>query len=138
GAGARHCRGRRRHARRAGRADMTRRWMILAVLLVVAAAAVAIVVYNHLPDRSAGAQLWIPKRTRISPEIARLQQYVRIDTSKQNEIDGARFLAAILEQAGVHPEIIESAPGRANLVARIKGKRDGEALLLLHHIDVVS
>ena len=28
----------------------------------------------------------------ITPEIARLQEYVRIDTSKNNEIDGARFL----------------------------------------------
>src|SRR5205807_2346847 len=105
---------------------------------VRAAGTVAMVLYNPLHDRSAGTQLWIPKRTRMAPEIARLQQYGRIDTSKQNEIDGARSLAAILEQAGAHPEIIESAPGRANLVARIKGKRDGEALLLLHHIDVVA
>ena len=116
---------------------MTRRWTLLLILLAVAVTAtIALVVYNHRPE-DAGSRLWIPKPTRITPEIVRLQQYVRIDTSKANEIDGARFLAAILEQAGVHPEIIESAPGRANLVARIKGRRDGDALLLLNHLDVV-
>jgi acetylornithine deacetylase/succinyl-diaminopimelate desuccinylase-like protein len=117
---------------------MTRRWTILLTVLAAAvAASVALVVHNRRADESE-SRLWIPKPARITPEIVRLQEYVRIDTSKHNEIDGARFLAAILEQAGVHPEIIESAPGRANLVARIKGRRQGEALLLLNHIDVVA
>jgi acetylornithine deacetylase/succinyl-diaminopimelate desuccinylase-like protein len=114
---------------------MRRGWII--ALAVVAAISAALILYNRRPDTEPQSQLWIPKPARITPEITRLQQYVRIDTSKGNEIDGARFLAAIIEQAGVHPEIIESAPGRANLVARIKGKQDGDALLLLNHIDVV-
>jgi acetylornithine deacetylase/succinyl-diaminopimelate desuccinylase-like protein len=37
----------------------------------------------------------------------------------------------------VKGEIIEAAPGRASLYARIKGKKPGEALMLLNHIDVV-
>ena len=112
-----------------------RRWII--VLIVVAAGTAALVIYNHYTEDDLNSQLWIPRPTRITPEITTLQQYVRIDTSKRNEIDGARFLAAILARHGVHAEVIEPAPGRANLYARIKGKSDDDALLLLNHIDVV-
>ncbi len=97
----------------------------------------ALLIYNYRAAREMQSQLWIPKEARITPEIQRLQQYVRIDTSKHNETDGAKFLATILERSGVHAEIIESAPGRGNLYARIKGRGDGAALLLLNHIDVV-
>ncbi|MEA2491217.1 MAG: hypothetical protein QOH21_3009, partial [Acidobacteriota bacterium] len=38
---------------------------------------------------------------------------------------------------GVRAEIIESAPGRKNVYARIRGRRAGEGLLLLQHLDVV-
>src|SRR5207302_1903133 len=71
------------------------------------------------------AALYIPKKARITPEIVLLQQYVRIDTSNPpgNELPGARFLAALIEEAGVKAEIIESAPRRANVYARIKGKK---------------
>lgn len=118
---------------------MMRRWRIpLIVLAAGAAGVIALLVYNRITEREVTSQLWIPKPTRVTPEIERLQQYVRIDTSKDNEIDGARFLAAILARDGVRAEIIESAPGRANLYARIKGRSDGDALLLLNHIDVVA
>ena len=112
-----------------------RRWII--VLIVVAAGTAALVIYNHYSEDDLNSQLWIPRPTRITPEITTLQEYVRIDTSKRNEIDGARFLAAILAHDGIRAEIIEPAPGRASLYARIKGKSDSDALLLLHHIDVV-
>ncbi|HEY0590810.1 MAG TPA: M20/M25/M40 family metallo-hydrolase [Thermoanaerobaculia bacterium] len=68
-----------------------------------------------------------------------LQQYLRIDTSNPpgNEIAGARFLERQLANAGVRAEIIQSAPGRANVYARIRGSSPGEGLMLLSHIDVV-
>jgi acetylornithine deacetylase/succinyl-diaminopimelate desuccinylase-like protein len=44
---------------------------------------------------------------------------------------------ARLQQAGVTGEIVESAPGRGNLVARIKGSGPKKPLLLLAHVDVV-
>src|SRR5262249_45026717 len=53
------------------------------------------------------------------------------------EMAGARFLADLLEKHGLKAEVIESAPGRANVYARLKGKREGEGLLLLNHIYVV-
>jgi acetylornithine deacetylase/succinyl-diaminopimelate desuccinylase-like protein len=72
-------------------------------------------------------------------EITR--QYLRIDTTNPpgNETPAAEFLAAILSDAGLETVLLESAPGRGNLVARLPGRaRDpGGALCLLHHLDVV-
>src|SRR6201999_2095308 len=82
---------------------------------------------------------YIPRKEVITPEIELLQQYVRIDTSNPPglEAPGARFLAKLLEQGGVHAEIIESAPGRTSVYARLRGRQPGMGLLLMHHIDVV-
>jgi acetylornithine deacetylase/succinyl-diaminopimelate desuccinylase-like protein len=68
-----------------------------------------------------------------------LADYIRIDTSNPpgNEIEGARFLGEILGREGIPYEILESAPGRANLIARLPGKGSGKPLILLQHIDVV-
>jgi acetylornithine deacetylase/succinyl-diaminopimelate desuccinylase-like protein len=75
----------------------------------------------------------------ITPEIRMLQEYLRIDTSNPpgNEIAGARFLAERFRREGIEAEIIESAPGRASVYARIRGTTRGDGLMLLSHIDVV-
>lgn len=109
----------------------------LALIAIGAAAIVALRAYNARTAYELSHQTWVPKPVTITPEIELLQQYVRIDTSRRNEIDGARFLAGILEKNGVRAEIIESAPGRASVYARIRGKGAGDGLLLLNHIDVV-
>ncbi len=81
--------------------------------------------------------------------VCLMQQYLRLDTSNPpgNERRGAEFLAAVLAREDIEPQITESAPGRANLYARLtgnreagnrEGSRDAKALMLLHHIDVVS
>src|SRR6185503_10770454 len=48
-----------------------------------------------------------------------LQEYLRIDTSNPpgNEMKTARFLEALLARDGITSEIIEIAPGRADLIA---------------------
>jgi acetylornithine deacetylase/succinyl-diaminopimelate desuccinylase-like protein len=68
-----------------------------------------------------------------------LQHYVRLDTTNPpgNELYAARFLARVLEREGIAAQIIESAPGRANVYARLPGRGQSKALLLLHHMDVV-
>src|SRR5437867_10852882 len=66
-----------------------------------------------------------------------LQDDVLIHTVTGHELPGARYLAGLLEKNGVKAEVIESAPGRGNVYARLRGKRRGEGLLLLNHIDVV-
>lgn len=116
-----------------------RQGLIAAAAILVAAATITITVIDRRLTEDVNNRLYVPKKAHITPEIALLQQYVRIDTSNPpgNEMPGARFLAALLEKGGVKAEIIESAPQRANVYARIRGKRRGDGLLLLNHIDVV-
>ncbi len=68
-----------------------------------------------------------------------LRRYLMIDTTNPpgNEIEGARFLARVLEREGIASETVESAPGRANLVARLRGDGSLPGIVLHHHIDVV-
>ena len=68
-----------------------------------------------------------------------LRRYLAIDTTNPpgNETEGARFLAGLLATDGVASEIAESAPGRGNLMARLRGDGSLGAIVLHHHIDVV-
>src|SRR5262249_59527521 len=68
-----------------------------------------------------------------------LRAYLAIDTTNPpgNEAEGARFLADTLALAGIDSQTVESAPGRANLVARVRGDGSLGAIVLHHHIDVV-
>jgi acetylornithine deacetylase/succinyl-diaminopimelate desuccinylase-like protein len=68
---------------------------------------------------------------------------IRIDTTNRGGGDGrerpaAEYVAARLAEAGVEPVLLESAPGRANVVARVAGREPGAPALLVHgHLDVV-
>ena len=68
-----------------------------------------------------------------------LRRYLTIDTTNPpgRETDGARFLAAVLEGDGIASETAESAEGRGNLVARVRGDGSLPGIVLHHHIDVV-
>jgi acetylornithine deacetylase/succinyl-diaminopimelate desuccinylase-like protein len=50
---------------------------------------------------------------------------------------GAKFLQAVLEKEGLGTTVLESDPGRGNLLCRMQGTGDASPLILLHHIDVV-
>jgi acetylornithine deacetylase/succinyl-diaminopimelate desuccinylase-like protein len=67
-----------------------------------------------------------------------LREYIRLETVNPpgNETRGAQFFARIFEAEGIDHEVVESAPGRGNVWARLEGG-DAPALVLLHHIDVV-
>lgn len=69
-----------------------------------------------------------------------MQQYLRIDTSNPpgNEIEAAKFLKRIFDQYGIDNEIFEYKPGRANIIARIKGNGSKRPIILLSHTDVVT
>ncbi|MGZ6123657.1 MAG: M20/M25/M40 family metallo-hydrolase, partial [Myxococcales bacterium] len=66
-----------------------------------------------------------------------LEQILRFDTSHGNETAALQPILARFQSAGVRAEILESAPGRGNLVARVPGTGAKRPLLLLAHIDVV-
>ncbi len=69
--------------------------------------------------------------------VRRLQDLVRIDTTsdKGREIDAARYLAGVLEEAGIPVEIEQHEGARANLWAIVEGE-SREALVLHNHLDV--
>jgi acetylornithine deacetylase/succinyl-diaminopimelate desuccinylase-like protein len=68
---------------------------------------------------------------------------IRIDTTNRgggegNERPAAEYVAEQLADAGIEPLILESAPGRTNVVARIEGTDPSADALLVHgHLDVV-
>ena len=70
---------------------------------------------------------------------ANLQGLLRFDTTNPpgNESGAIQYLADILKRDGIESTILESAPGRANLVARLKGDGSQKPFLLMGHVDVV-
>ena len=68
-----------------------------------------------------------------------LRRYLAIDTTNPpgNEAAGATFLAGVLAREGIASDTVESAPARANLVARLRGDGSLPGVVLHHHIDVV-
>jgi acetylornithine deacetylase/succinyl-diaminopimelate desuccinylase-like protein len=69
-----------------------------------------------------------------------MQQYLRVNTSNPpgNEIEAAKFLKKVFDQHGIENEIFEYKPGRANIIARIKGNGSKRPIILLSHTDVVT
>ncbi len=68
-----------------------------------------------------------------------LSEYLRIDTTNPpgNEDRATAFLERVLTEEGIDYQIHESAPGRSNLYARLKGDDSKRAVVLLSHSDVV-
>jgi acetylornithine deacetylase/succinyl-diaminopimelate desuccinylase-like protein len=68
-----------------------------------------------------------------------LSSYIRIDTVNPpgNEIEGARFVADLLEAEGIGTQLFESEPGRGMVFAKMAGSGERRPVILLSHIDVV-
>lgn len=71
--------------------------------------------------------------------LALLGEYVRIDTTNPpgNETRAAAFFKSIFDREGIESQVFESAPGRGNVYARIRGDGSKKAVVLLSHMDVV-
>ena len=69
-----------------------------------------------------------------------LQELIRIDTTNPpgNEGPAAELLEAHLSAGGLQTKVYTSPDGRPNLVARLPGRSDRPALVLLSHLDVVG
>src|SRR5256885_1927534 len=100
----------------------------------------------------------IPQSTPVAPpnpssiantaELAReasvwLVQLIQINTTNPpgNEAAASKYIAGILAKEGITPEILEMAPGRSALVARLRSSAVADpsrALLLVAHMDVVG
>jgi acetylornithine deacetylase/succinyl-diaminopimelate desuccinylase-like protein len=96
---------------------------------------------SHEPD--CPRALAFDQRAIADEMVCLLSHYVQIDTTNPpgNEIAAARFLERVVGREGIPVDVIEAAPGRANLIARLrgrgKGKGNGRAMMLMHHMDVV-
>ena len=85
-----------------------------------------------LPDAERESVLW--------ETIQHLQALIRIESVNPpgNEIGVARYLQDVLRGAGVESELLEPAPGRGAVVARVRGSGRARPLLLMAHMDVVG
>jgi len=87
------------------------------------------------------------EHVRVDAEVVELcHRLIRIDTTNYGSDDGpgeraaAEYVAELLAEVGIKPEIIETGKGRANVVARWGGTdpaRADDALLVHGHLDVV-
>jgi len=102
---------------------LTRRARALAISLALMAQPVA-------------AEDW----TQLGAEAAEvLTELIHIDTQNPpgGEIAAAEVLARRLRADGIAAEVFESAPGRGNVHARLKGGGAARPIVLLSHLDVV-
>ena len=87
-----------------------------------------------------GMQCAVAEENALEQEaLSLLIQYLRIDTTNPpgNEIKAAEFFKTIFDREGIESQIFESAPGRGNIYARIKGDGSKKAVVLMSHMDVV-
>lgn len=94
-----------------------------------------------LISTSAATQQSSPDQGKAQEETVKfLSDLVKIDTSNPpgNETRAAEYIKGVLAAEGIPSQIYESAPGRGNLVARLKGNGSKKPLLLFGHLDVVG
>ena len=90
----------------------------------------------------------VPARSADTAALSRealvwLAQLIQINTTNPpgNEQAAAKYIAGILEKEGITPELLEVAPGRGAVVARLRSSAISDpsrALLLVAHMDVVG
>ncbi len=74
----------------------------------------------------------------LCSELIRIDSTNFGDGSGPGERKAAEYVAGQLAEVGLDPEIVETGPGRANVLARIEGTDPSRPALLLHgHLDVV-
>jgi acetylornithine deacetylase/succinyl-diaminopimelate desuccinylase-like protein len=81
--------------------------------------------------------------TALDEAVTFTSELIRIDTTNRgggegSEREAAEYVAERLAAAGIEPQMLEKAPGRTNVVARVPGSDpDADALLVHGHLDVV-
>lgn len=78
-------------------------------------------------------------------EVAEIcQRLIRFDTSNFGNNEGpgeraaAEYVAELITEVGLEPTILESAPGRSNVIVRVAGTDKTLGALIVHgHLDVV-
>ncbi|EPX64648.1 Acetylornithine deacetylase [Cystobacter fuscus DSM 2262] len=88
------------------------------------------------PGRGLAASAPPPAKGEMRALLAEL---IAVDTSNPpgNEAAAAQVAARWLREAGISSELVEATPGRAHLLARLKGSGAARPLLVLAHLDTV-
>ena len=115
------------------------RFPLLTICLLLVACAYKLPAPRPAPDLRGWPEVidW----QKAGEEAAKvLSGYLRVDTFNPpgNETRGARYLGNVLQREGIPYEIVEHAPGRGTLIARLKGAGEEKPLCLLSHIDVAT
>lgn len=116
----------------------------LLMLLILLAGAVQVPAQRAAGQAGGQAPPPAPDLEKLSVEAAGwLQGLLRINTTNPpgNELEAAKYLAGILEHEGIASEVLESAPGRGILIARLTSgpvPDPSRGLLLMGHLDVVG
>ena len=79
---------------------------------------------------------WDAARTEVTSV---LQGMIRFNTTNPpgNETPCLEYVAEVLRKDGIESTILESAPTRGNLVARLKGNGSKPPFIMMGHVDVV-
>lgn len=89
---------------------------------------------NQPPISSAAQQ----ETVDICSKLIRMDTSNYGDNSGPGEREAAEYVAELLTDAGLDPEVFESAPRRTSVVARMRGKNPDRPALVVHgHTDVV-
>jgi acetylornithine deacetylase/succinyl-diaminopimelate desuccinylase-like protein len=109
----------------------------LVFTLLMPAAAMPLSARVNAAQNSSAAIDW-PMYQDMAVDLMR--QYLRVDTSNPpgHEILAAKFFKEIFDREKIQNEIFEYQPGRANIIARLKGTGAQKPLILLSHMDVVT
>src|SRR5262249_34139945 len=71
--------------------------------------------------------------------VALLSDYLKLDTTNPlgHEVIAARFFKALFDREGIEARVVESAPERGSVYARLPGQGTRPATVLLNRLDVV-
>ena len=105
----------------------------------ISARAPASVVTENNVDRTPGTLDQLEWEEIFSEAEGILRTLIQFQTVNPpgNERPAAHYLAELLRQEGLEPEIYEGAPTRTNLVCRLRGTGERPPLQLDGHLDVV-
>ena len=118
--------------------------LLLATSFFLGATPISAQVISPAPPAPAGNANSLQDTSQLAREATVwLAQLVQINTTNPpgNELTAAKYVAGILEKEGIAPEILDVAPGRSAVVARLRSSAmadPSKALLLVAHMDVVG
>lgn len=92
---------------------------------------------SSLDDRTT-PDLENDETVRVARDLIRFDTTNYGEGKAKPEKDAAEYVAAYLRDLGLDPELIDAAPGRTSVVARVAGRDADKPALVVHgHLDVV-